>query len=448
MMRSRSLVTAAAVAAGLLAPLTTTAPATATPQGKPAATVVRLVEYGDKAVVVPKNRKGVVRFRGKKGDFVTLDGIQPARTRLFRAGKRLKSRWDDSGLFQLPRTGTYAFHVGVQRYRDQKVMLLKGRVHRLAVDGPAVRVPRARRGYIDLGATYVGAGERVTVDTGRTEQRLYLAGGTYCSVAGGPLMLRTGYLVRVADDPDSASCDDVRRGSQLVQLRPGRRATAASALVVPVQPDGAPVTLSAPRAARREVVLTFPAAVDDYVYLEESGASVLRSDSRLDPWGRPVASLMTNLDRGEGGFVVATGGPTEMSTVTSAVGGAATATVRLRKGVRVADLVPDGPALEIPFDGSGTRLYSLATGDGIRLTATSRDLDAAVAWSVEASPRAPYACGADLAGPQGCADNGFAAVSGTRSSATSFSTLRAPVAVAMPAVDTTGTVSIRLLTTP
>lgn len=445
MSRTRALITTAALAVGLATPLAAT---TTAAEAAPTQKVVRTVSYGDKAVTVPKNSKGVVRFRGRKGDLVTLDGVQPARARLFRSGKRLQSRWDGSGLFQLPRTGTYSFHVGIQRYRDQKVLLLKGRVHRLAVDGPAVRVPQARRGYIDLGATHVDTGQRLTLDTGRTDQRLYQAGGTYCSVPGGPLMLRTGYPVRVADDPESATCEDVRRGSHLVRLRSGYRATAASALVVPVQPDGAPVTLSARLKAQREVVLSFPAAVADYVYLEQSGASVLDSASRLDPWGRPVESLRTNLEPGEGGFVVAAGGPTELSTVTSEVGGAATATVRLRKGIRVTDLVPDGPALEIPLDGSGTRVYSLATGDGIRLTATSRDLDAAEAWTVEASPRAPYACGADPAGAQGCADNGFAAVSGTRSSATSFFVLRAPVAVAMPAVGTTGTVSLNLLTTP
>lgn len=446
------LLTATAVALGLLAPLAATSPTSAAPQAGPRAgeTVTRFVEYGDRAVVVPKNRRGVVRFTGKKGDVVSLGGIQAERTRLFRGGRRLASQWDDSGLFRLPRTGTYAFHVGVQRYSDQKVQLLKGRVHRLTVDGPAVRTPKPRRGYIDLGASAITAGARITIDTGRSEQRLYRAGGTYCAFPGGPIVLRTGSPVRVADDAQTVDCGEVRAGKLLVRLRSGHRVTAASALVVAAQPDGAPVTLTAPLRAQREVVLTFPAAADDYVYLEgQGGDAILDSTSRLDPWGQPVESLVTGGgDPLETGFVVATGGPTELSTVTSAVGGDATATVRLRKGIRVAGLVPDGPALDIALDGSGTRLYSLATGDGIRLTATPTDLGAGEAWSVAASPRAPYSCGADPTGPKGCADNGYAAVSPARLSATSFFLLRAPVAVAMPAAGTTGTVSLRLLTTP
>ncbi|MBS2937111.1 hypothetical protein KDN32_05070 [Nocardioides sp. J2M5] len=445
-----SLVTATAVAAVLLAPLTATTPvATAiTATAAPRTTVVRLVEYGDKAVVVPKGRKGVVRFRGHRGDLVTLDGVRPARTRLLRSGTRLRSPWDDSALFRLPRTGTYAFHVGVQRHQVQVVTLVKARVHRLPVDGAAVRTPKERRGYIDLGAVRIGAGERVTVDTGRTEQLVYQARGSSCSAFGGPLLLRTGHDVQVADDLGGIGCDEVRRGTSLVRLRSGHRATAASAVEVAVDPDGAPVTLSAPRKAAREVVLTFPATVDDYVYVEhQAGVPLVNRLSRLDRWGRTATPLLTDLDPSGAGFVAPTTGPSELSTVTSAIGGSTTTTVRVRTGVRAADLVPDGAAVDLTLDGSGTRVYSLATGNGVRLDATTRDLDPAESWRVEAGPLHPYFCGPDPSGPLGCSDNGFVALSGTELSATSVFTLVGPVALATPAAGTAGTVSIRLLTT-
>lgn len=442
MTRTRTLA-ASILLAGLATPLATTAEAAAG-----AAPVVRaFVAYGDKAVTVPKNTRGVVRFHGRQGDMVSLSGIVPARARLFHAGRRVDQRWDGGGLFRLPSTGAYAFRVGIQHYRAQEVGLLKVRLHRLETDGPAVRTPNQRRGFIDMAVVRMSRGDRITVDSKRTEQRVYLSNGDQCVGYGGPLMLRTGHAIRVADDL-SAICDaEAVRGRTLLRVRSGRRVTAASALEVAVRPDGDTVALSAERPAARELVFSFAGAADDLVYFDELGGPAVTRNGVLDRWEAPVSSLLTTpADRGAS-FFVATSGPTEISTVTTAVRRHATAKVRLRKAIRVPDLVTDGPAVDVPFDGSGTRLYSVATGEGQRIESTN-DVGPGQSWTVEMGPRAPWSCGQEPGGPMGCGDNGYLQVTDSIPSASSLFYLRAPVAVAFPALGVTGTVSLKLLRPP
>ena len=211
--------------------------------------------------------------------------------------------------------------------------------------------------------------------------------------------------------------------------------------------DGAPVTISAKRRAVRELVLTFDGSADDLVYLDEiDGLRITNGRTTLNRWEAARLGLLTGGDRGEG-FVVASTGPTELSTVTDAVGGDRTATVRLRRAIRVPDLVTDGPAVDVVLDGSGTRLYALATGEGQRLESSTRDLGADEGWTVEVGPRSPWACGQEPGGPNGCADNAFLALSSAVPAATATLFLRAPVAVAFGAPGATGTVSLRLVST-
>lgn len=447
MTRARTLV-ASVLLAGLTTPLTLTASAAPAASAQAAAPVVRaFVAYGDKAVAVPKKRRAVVRFHGRQGDLVTLSGVFPADLRLFRQGRRVAQTWERGGLYRLPTTGTFAFRVGANRFARREVGLVKARVHLIEVDGRAVHTPKARRGYLDLAELRLRRNDRVTVDSGRIEQRIYQSNGEYCVGYGGPLLLRPGHDIRVANDV-SAVCDGARPGRTLVRVRSGRRVTAARAVVVAAQPDGAPVTVSAERRALREVVLTFDATADDLVYVDDiAGARLTDGDSALDRWGATSSGLLSYSDDVSESFVPRTSGATEISTVTDAVGSTRTATVRLRKGIRVADLVTDGPALDVNFDGSGTRLYAFGVGTGRRLESSSRDLGTDEAWSVELGSRSPWSCGQEPGGPMGCADNGFAAVSASVPAATSYFFLREPVVVALPAPDATGTVSLRLVTT-
>lgn len=445
MIRARALL-ASFLLAGLTtspAPASTAASAASAPAAAP---VVRaFVAYGDKAVTVPKNSRGVIRFHGRRGDIVTLGGVNPSRLHLVRRGRIVPQKWKDSGLHRLPTTGTFTFRVGVNRWLGQEVGLVKARVHDLAVDGRALRTPKARRGYIDLVAIRLDRDDRVTVDSGRYEQRVYQRDADYCVGYGGPLLLRPGHDVRV-DNDTSAVCDEAATGRTLVRVLSGHRVTAASALQVPVQPDGAPVSVSAPRRAAREIVLTFEGVADDLVYVDEiDGPRLTDGRTMVDRWGRTVSGMLTRSTTGSESFVLSASGATELSTVTDAVGGARTTTVRLRKGIRVADLVTDGPAIDVALDGSGTRLYAVGLGTGSRLESTSQDLGADEEWSVELGSRHPWSCGQEPGGPMGCADNAFVEVSASVPAATSYFFLREPVAVALSAPGSTGTVSLRLV---
>ncbi|QSR32133.1 hypothetical protein CFI00_16785 [Nocardioides sp. S5] len=450
MIRTRALV-ASVLAAGLTTPLTAVAPYAAAAPGAAQSTVAssaaaapvlrKFVAYGDEAVWTPKGSRLFLSFEGRRGDLVTTNRF----ARLFSRGRAVRPAWEDSDLHRLPRNGRFTFRVPANRFARQEVSLVKARVHDLAVDGRALRTSN-RRGYIDLAAMRLRRGDRVTVDSGRDEQRVYLPDGTSCVGYGGPLLLRPGHDIRVANDV-SAVCDEALPGRTLVRVRSGRRVTAARAVEVAAQPDGAPVTVSAERRALREVVLTFDGAADDLVYVDDiTGARLSDGDSALNRWGATHPGLISHSDGGSESFVIRTSGATEVSTVTDAVRGSRTATVRLRKGIRVADLVTDGPAFDIALDGSGTRLYSFAIGTGRRLESTSRDLGADEGWSVELGSRSPWTCGHEPGGPMGCADNGFAAVSASVPVATSYFFLREPVAVALPAPGATGTVSLRLVT--
>ncbi|GAA1446516.1 hypothetical protein GCM10009641_70240 [Mycobacterium cookii] len=450
MIRARALV-ASVLLAALTTPQTAIAPSaaaapsaaqtTVAPAAAAAPVLRKFVAYGDKAVWTPKGSRLFLSFEGRRGDLVTTGRF----ARLFSRGRAVRPAWEDSDLFRLPRDGRFTFRVPANRFGRQRVGLVKARVHRLAVDGRALRTSN-RRGHIDLAAIRLRRGDRVTVDSGRYEQRVYLPDGTSCVGYGEPLLLRPGHDIRVANDV-SAVCDEALPGRTLVRVRTGRRVTAARAVEVAAQPDGAPVTISAERRALREVVLTFDGTADDLVYTEDvAGARLSDSNSALDRWGATNPGLLSHTDSVSESFVLRTSGATEISTMTDAVGGARTATVRLRKGVRVADLVTDGPTLDISLDGSGTRLYAFATGTGRRLESTSQDLGADEGWSVELGPRSPWTCGQEPGGPLGCGDNGFARVSATVPVATSYFFLREPVAVALPAPGATGTVSLRLVT--
>lgn len=454
MIRARALV-ATVLLAGLTTPLTATAaPATsdaaptapagrAQPAAPPTAPVMRkFVAYGDKAVRVPKGSRLVLSFEGRRGDLVTAGWD----ARLSFRGRAVPEAWESSDLFRLPSDGRFVFRVPRDRFGPQVVALVKARVHDLTIDGPALRTPKERRGYIDLAAFRLRRGDRVTVDSGRDEQRVYQRNADYCIGYGGPLLLRPGHHVRVNNDT-VAVCDEAATGRTLVRVLSGHRVTVASALEVTVQPDGAPVTISAERKATRELVLTFDGTADDLVYLDEmDGLRITNGRSTLNRWEAARLGLLTGGDRREG-FVVASTGPTELSTVTDAVGGDRTANVRLRKAIRVPDLVTDGPAVDVVLDGSGTRLYALATGKGQRLESSTRDLGADEGWTVEVGPRSPSACGQEPGGANGCADNAFLALSSAVPAATAAMFLRAPVAVAFGAPGATGTVSLRLVST-
>lgn len=451
MNRAHALV-ASVLLAAMTASLTSVAPTAAGAAGAGRTTIAptaaaapvlrKFVAYGDKAVWTPKGSRLFLSFEGRRGDLVTTGRF----ARLFSRGRAVPPAWDDSDLYRLPRDGRFTFRVPANRFARQEVGLVKARVHDLAVDGRALRTSD-RRGYIDLAAIRLRRGDRVTVDSGRDEQRVYLPDATSCTGYGEPLLLRPGHDIRVANDV-SAVCDEAQPGRTLVRVRSGRRVTAARAVEVAAQPDGAPVTVSAGRRALREVVLTFDGTADDLVYVDDiTGARLSDGGSALDRWGATNPGLLSYSDGVSESFVLRSSGATEISTVTDAVGGSRTATVRLRKGIRVADLVTDGPALDIALDGSGTRLYAFATGAGRRLESTSRDLGADEGWSVELGPRSPWTCGQEPGGPMGCGDNGFAGVSASVPVATSYFFLREPVAVALSAPGTTGTVSLRLVST-
>lgn len=443
MSRTRTVVAAAALTC-LAAPLVAAAPASAAErQVRPAPAAVRHLDYGDRAVRLPEGRRAVIRFDGRRGDVVSLSGVVPSRLELHRDGRKVPQTWRNGGWFRLPRTATYAFRVGASARAGRTVGLLKARVHRVEVDGPAVEVPRQRRGYVDLAAVRLERGDRVTVDDGRIDNRLFLPGGRYESGWGTHLLLRPGHPIRVDDDNYPIGGDAVT-GTTLVRVLSGHRVTAAGAVEVAAQPDGSPVELTAARRAQREYVVTFEGGVDDLVYLERtSGPGVTNATTLLDRWsGSPVDSPLSQRVPASPDFVLPAAGTHEISTVSSEVG----TTARLRKGIRVAALQPDGPAVDFTFDGSGTRVYSVGGAIGQRLESATTDLAPGETWIAELSPRDPWSCGADPYGPLGCGDNGYAFVSDTRPAGNSNTLqLQDPVVVATPAVGTTGTVSIRLL---
>lgn len=448
MPRTRSLATSLVLLTGLLLPLAATE-ATAAP-ARQAPPVKRHVDYGDGAVTVPKGRRAVISFDGHRGDIVSLGGVVPAQLKLLRDGHRVPQTWRHGGYFRLPRTARYDFRVRADRYGSQRLGLLKARVHDVDVDGRAVEVPRKRRGYVDLAAVRLAAGDRVTVDDGRADNRLFLPNGKYDSGWGEHLLLRPGFPIRVTDD-NWAIGREVVTGTTLVRVLAGHRVTAASAVEVAVQPDGSPVPLAAARRAQREYVFTFTGGADDLVYLEPtSGPSVTNYTSLLDRWTTaPVDSPLSQVEPVSPSFVLPTAGAHELSTVSDTVGRAVSAMVRLRKGIRVAALQPDGPAVDFTFDGSGTRVYSVGGAIGQRLESTATGIGPSESWIAEMSPRDPWSCGADPYGPLGCGDNGYAFVAQDRPAGNSNGfQLEGPVVVATPAVGTTGTVSIQLRATP
>lgn len=448
MSRTRSLAATLALAC-LAAPLVTATPTAASPTttaARAAAPVVRVTtSYGARAIKVPEGSRTFLRFAGRKGDVVTVDHGGRAPARLFRQGRAVRPTWVGGDLYRLPRDGRFTFRVAADNFGDQKVRLVKARVHALAVDGRALRTKKARRGYIDVVAVRLRSGDRVTVDTGRTEQRLYSPDGTFEVGYGHDLMLRPGHDMRVLDDA-SAVGGTVVRGTNLVRVRSGHRVTAASALEVPVTPDGDAVVVSAERRAARELVFTFEADSGDLVYFDEiDGPSVSAGRSMVDRWDGGATGLVSE-PAGARSFVVPTSGSHELSTVTDEIGGATSAVARLRKGVRMRDLVPDGPAVDFTLDGSGTRVYALATDSGQRLEATARDLAPDERWTITMGPRYPWSCGQEPGGPMGCADNFTASVSDAKPIANDpYLYVRQPVAVAYPAPGATGTVSLRLL---
>ena len=450
MSRTRPLVAVVLTLGSLAAPCLAAAPTTAAPSASSAraaaAPAVRFTtSYGGRAVTVPEGSRAYVRFDGRKGDVVTVDDRGRAPARLFRRGRAVRPTWEDSAVYRLPRSGRFTFRVSANNGRDQKVRLVKARVHELAVDGRPVRTPRARAGYVDMVAVRLRDDDRVTVDDGRKEKRVYSPDGSYHVGYGRYLMLRPGHDMRVDNDAYPVD-DEVVRGTSLVRVRSGHRVTAASALVTPVATDGAPTRVATDRKVARELVFTFDAAASDLVYFDVlDGPGVTHGWSVLDRWtDGPTISLVGEPADAPGSLVVATTGSHEISTVSTEIGGATTSTVRLRKAVRVSDLVPDGAAVDFAFDGSGTRVYALATDTGQRLETTTRDLAPGEAWTITAGPRDPWSCGQEPGGPMGCADNFTATVSDTAPTVNGL-LVRQPVAVAYPAVGTTGTVSLRLL---
>jgi hypothetical protein len=429
----------------LAAPLVGT-PATAAPPDARSGVVRKHVDYGSKAVRVAQGKRAVISFDGRRGDIVSLSGVAPAQLRLFRKGHRVPQTWVNGGYYRLPRTARFSFRVRADEHGSQTLGLVKARVHRLEVDGKAVTTPRTRRGYVDLAAVRLRGGDRVTVDDGRDDNRLYLPDRRYASGWGRHLLLRPGHDLRVSDD-DWPIGREVVTGTTLVRVASGHRVTAASAVEVAVRPNGTGAPLPPERRAQREYVFTFDGGVDDLVYLEsQTGPSVTGYATLLDRWTTtPVDSPVSQVEPVSPAFVLPTAGTHEISTVSDALGRGTSATVRLRTGIRVADLTPDGPAVDFTLDGSGTRVYALATAIGQRLESTSSDLGAGETWIAELSPRDPWSCGADPYGPLGCGDNGYAFVSDTRPAGSSNGlNMEGPVVVATPAAGTTGTVSIRL----
>ena len=74
MSRTRSLAAAVALAC-LASPLTVTS-ATAAAAPRPGV-VKEHVHYGSKAVEVPKGKRAVISFDGRRGDIVSLSGVAP-----------------------------------------------------------------------------------------------------------------------------------------------------------------------------------------------------------------------------------------------------------------------------------------------------------------------------------------------------------------------------------
>ena len=446
MSRTHALVTAVTLAC-LASPLAAVAPAPAKAPAARSGVVKVHVHYGSKPVTVAKGTRAVIRFDGRRGDVVSLSGVAPAQLKLFRRGHRVRQTWVNGGYYRLPRTARFAFRVRADKYRSQTLKLLKARVHRVEVDGRAVTTPRKRRGYVDLAAVRLRAGDRVTVDDGRDDNRLYLPDGRYETGWGRHLLLRPGHDLRVTDDNWPIG-REVVAGTTLIRVVSGYRVTAASAVEVSVQPDGAPISLTPERRAQREYVFTFDGGVDDLVYLEPaSGPSVTNYTSLLDRWTTgPVDSPISQVEPVSPSFVLPTAGTHELSTVSDTLGGTASATMRLRKGIRVADLTADGAPVTFTFDGSGTRVYALGTAIGQRLESSTTDLAPGETWIAELSPRDPWSCGADPQGPLGCGENGYAFVSETRTAGSSNGfNMENPVVVATPGAGATGTVRIRLL---
>lgn len=205
----------------------------------------------------------------------------------------------------------------------------------------------------------------------------------------------------------------------------------------------------------REYVIAFDAAADDLVYRDSvSGPDPTNGSSLLNRFAGRVVPTLGQESGGVDSWVVQSPGAQEISTVTSTIRKQSPATVRLRKGVRMPDLVSDGPAVDFGLDGTGTLLYSLATGVGARLESTTTGMSAGGHWTVSMSRRAPWSCGAtdpDESGPLGCGDNGFIGISDAEPSNNAdygWATGDDAVAVLVPEAGAARTVSVRLLSTP
>ncbi|MDR7252727.1 hypothetical protein J2X46_001703 [Nocardioides sp. BE266] len=440
MLRTRSLVTSLALLTGLLLPLAATESVAAPPSDP----VRRSVAYGDGSVKVPAGRRAAISFEGRKGDLVSLDDNAALPARLYRAGHKVPKTWGAGGLWKLPRTGRFTFRAPTYS-ADRRVGLLKARVHEVAVDGRRVRTPRARRGYIDLAAFDLDRGDRVTVDDGRFDKRIYYRNGTSDAFRGNLLLVRTGHAARTNDGGYTGRAK-VRPGTVLVRVRSGYRVSVAAATKIATTPDGAAVSLTPAHALAREYAFTFTGTAGQLVYLEQTDGSALPSYYQvLNRFGAEVQPTHGSQD-----FLLPADGTYELSLVTEEISAADPATLRLRLGVRLGDLVPDGAPTTFALDGSGSHLYSLATGAGIRLEATPSDLGPSEYWTLGMGPRHITTCSPDSADSLGCGEYPAINLSYDLTSANSWNLLplaNDAVAVVAPAPGATGSLSVRLRTT-
>lgn len=440
MLHTRSFVTGLALVAGLLLPVGAAESVAAAPKEP----VRRSVEYGDGAVKVPSGRKAVISFEGRKGDIVSLDDSAARPARLYRAGHQVRRTWGAGGLWRLPRTGRFSFRAPSYS-TDRRVRLTKARVHTVEVDGSKVRIPKARRGYIDLAAVSLRPGHRVAVDDGRYDNRLYYSDGSSDSFWGNIILLRTGDPART-DDGGLSGRTDVVGGTVLVRVASGHRVRVASAAEATLTADGPPVLLAPVRKAAREYTFAFTGTAGQLVYLEQADGSALPNYYQaLNRFGSRIVAA----DDAQS-FVLPADGTYELSLVTDRIWSGDPASLRLRLGVRVGDLVPDGAPTTFTFDGRGSRLYSLATGPGIRVEATPADLGPGEHWRLLMGPRQAYRCQPDPSGPLGCGEHPYVDLSDLKPADNALFGAPMPadaVAVATVAPGVTGSLSVRLWTT-
>ncbi|KRF36648.1 hypothetical protein [Nocardioides sp. Soil805] len=392
--------------------------ATAGPAG--AGPVKRVsVAYGDGPVSVDRRGQRVrISFRGRRGDVVSLDtgardGLTGSRTRLLRGDRSLEPTWPFVWRLRGNGVHTFSFRAAPGDSPGRLLQLVKGRVHRLEVDGWAFTPTGQRPGFVDYALVRVPRGDRVLLASGEYGQDVLTPDGGRHRMYGGSMLLEPGLPVRTTAGDTTIS--PLAPGRVLVTVKEPRPVRALRSVVIPADLDGRPVRIE-PDGSGREQVLVFEASGDQLVHPQLSGARSRGRPSLSDPASNDIASF------GHGRTAYFLDDP-----VTYRLSYFPTSrtpfTVQLQTALRVPDLVLDAPPATFTVTSPGRLVWAHSSAGIARLTATDLAFTSlsgrAVAWSASTSNPQAGTCLPGPGEPVGCGEQSTITVSPERLSATS-----------------------------